>query len=111
MYFTIEDWKLAYENGLFDNLDSLLQDDALQVLFNVNPRFYLAQSVLYLLSLIGAILMWNLRKMGFHIYTVAQILLLISYNLFLSSQPFPLIPLFISITFILLYARNLSLMR
>jgi hypothetical protein len=111
MFFTIEDWKLAYENGLFDNLGKLFEDEALQILMNVNPGFYLLQSVIYLLSLIGAILMWNLRKTGFHVYTVAQILLLISYNLFLSSQPFPFIPLLLSVTFILLYAKNLSLMH
>jgi len=111
MFFTIEDWRLAYENGLFENLGKLFEDEALQILMNVNPGFYLLQSVFYLISLIGAILMWNLRKTGFHLYTVAQILLLISYNLFLSSQPFPFIPLLLSVTFILLYAKNLSFMQ
>ena len=111
MFFTIEDWRLAYENGLFENLGKLFEDEALQILMNVNPGFYLLQSAFYLISLIGAILMWNLRKTGFHLYTVAQILLLISYNLFLSSQPFPFIPLLLSVTFILLYAKNLSFMQ
>ena len=111
MFITIDDWKLAYENGLFESFDKLFQDEALQILMNVNPRFYLLQALIYVASLVGAMLMWNLKKMGFHVYTVAQILLLITYNLYLSSQPFPFFPLLLSITFILLYSRNLSVMH
>lgn len=111
MFITIDDWKLAYENGLFESFDKLFQDEALQILMNVNPRFYLLQALIYVASLAGAMLMWNLKKMGFHVYTVAQILLLITYNLYLPSQPFPFLPLLLSITFILLYSRNLSVMH
>jgi hypothetical protein len=111
MYITIDDWKLAYENGLFDNLKSLLQEDALEVLMNISPNFYLIQAVLYFISLGGALLMWNLQKPGFHLYAIAQILLLISYNMYVPDASFPVFPLLLTITFILLYYRNLSVMR
>jgi hypothetical protein len=111
LYITIDNWKQAYENGLFDNLKGLLQEDAMQLIMNVHPNFFLAQAILYLFSLLGAVLMWNLRKPGFHLYTIAQILLLISYNLFMPSAPFPLLPLLVTVTFILLYYRNIYVMR
>ena len=111
MFFTLDNWKLAYENGLLDGMGTLINDEAMQVFLHVNPDYFLIQSLFYLFSLSGALLMWNLRKIGFHLYTIAQILLLIAYNLYLSEQPFPLIPLLLSVTFILLYSRNLTFMH
>jgi hypothetical protein len=111
MFLTVEDWRLAFEKGMIDNLNALFREDALAAILTVSPRFYLIQSIIYLASLSGALLMWKLMKIGFHIYTVAQILLLISYNVFLSSQPFPVFPLLLSVTFILLYSRNFSSMH
>jgi hypothetical protein len=44
-------------------------------------------------------------------YAIAQILILIVQQVYLPSLPFPLIPFLLTLTFILLYYRNLSLMR
>jgi hypothetical protein len=111
MYLSFEDWKLAFENGLLDGMGFFLQEEALLLLLNMNPNFFLIQFFFYLMSLAGAIAMWKLRKIGFHIYTFAQVLLLIDYNIFLSSQPFPFVPFLISLTFIVLYSKNLSSMH
>ena len=111
MYFTIEEWKAAYEQGVFDVLEDQLQMDALEMMLTVNPLFYLLQAVLFMFSFIGAYMMWNFNKQGFHLYSIAQILLLIIYKLFLTAAPFPLLPLLITISFVLLYYRNLQFMK
>lgn len=111
MYLTIDQWQLAYQEGMFDMFEGQLEMDALEMLLNVNPLFYLIQAVLYCFSVFGAFRMWQLKKIGFHIYTTAQILLLIISKVFLLSQPFPLIPLLLASTFVLLYARNLAVMK
>jgi hypothetical protein len=111
MYLTIDEWKMAYDEGVFEVFESQLQMDAVELILTVNPMFYLLQAVLFLFSLIGAYLMWNLKKSGFHLYAIAQILLLIIYKVFMTSAPFPLIPMLITITFILLYYRNLQFMK
>ena len=50
------------------------------------PRpLYAAQSALYILSFAGCILMWNLRRSGFHAYAIAQLLLLLLPLLFLGK--------------------------
>ena len=104
MFLTIDSWKVAYENGVFEVFENQLEMDALELMLNVNPLFYLAQSI-------GAWFMWNLNKQGFHVYAIAQILLLIIYKVFLVSAPFPVLPLVVTITFIFLYYRNLQFMR
>ncbi|MFP4060775.1 MAG: hypothetical protein ACLFUC_09870 [Bacteroidales bacterium] len=56
--------------------------------------------LLYLGSLYGAFQMWNLKKLGFYVYTGAQVVLLI--------LAFGWISLFFTALFILLYGLNLK---
>ncbi|UBM63029.1 hypothetical protein LA303_03395 [Candidatus Sulfidibacterium hydrothermale] len=79
--------------------------------FEISPLFYLIQGLLSALSLSGAILMWDLRKLGFHLYTIAQILLLIVPKLFIKGLPFPGMELLISFIFVFYYSRFLKIMR
>jgi len=68
-----------------------------------------------LLSLLGVWLMWNLRRMGFHIYVVASLLGLLLPFAFLGFSMVALIGLgfgaLFTILFIILYAVNLKHMR
>ena len=51
------------------------------------PRFmYVCLTVLYAMSLAGVILMWRLRKNGFHLYTLAQLLSLVVPVLFMGRS-------------------------
>ena len=76
------------------------------------PRYYFViHFTLYAASLFGAYLMWNLRKVGFHMYAISQIFLLIIYNIFLPNAQFPIFPLIVTLFFILLYAGHLRFMR
>lgn len=50
------------------------------------PRpLYAAQGALAVLSFVGCILMWNLRRSGYHAYAIAQLLLLLLPLLFLGK--------------------------
>ncbi len=79
--------------------------------FNLNPAFYLIQGLLSALSLTGAVLMWGLRKIGFHFYALAQISLLIVPKLFIRGLPFPGFELLISFLFVYLYYKFLRIMH
>lgn len=52
-----------------------------------SPRlYYVCLALLSMASLAGVIMMWNLRKNGVHLYTLAQLLMLIVPVLFLGKS-------------------------
>lgn len=65
-----------------------------------------------LLSLLGVLMMWNLKKNGFWFYTAAQILSLIGTFVILGVSFMSIVTIgfggFFSILFIVLYAMNLK---
>ncbi|MBP5573944.1 MAG: hypothetical protein J6X40_07240 [Bacteroidales bacterium] len=52
--------------------------DSMASQLDVNPFYYLIVFVLYIGSLIGVLKMFKLQRLGFHIYSIAQLLLLIA---------------------------------
>jgi hypothetical protein len=72
--------------------------------------YYMIILLLTSFSLTGALMMWNLRKNGFHFYTIANIILfylpILWFNL-----PFSLAAAFFPAAFIALYAINLKFMK
>ena len=76
------------------------------------PRsFFICCALLYGLSLTGVILMWNLRKGGFHLYTLSQLLVLLVTILFLGKERVALGDIMFTILFIAYYyiaLRNLG---
>lgn len=75
----------------------------------------LAQCLLYAASLTGAILMFQLKKTGFYIYSAAQVLLLFVAPVFIGFNLFVNIGILFgsvfTILFIALYAINLKKMN
>ncbi len=71
-------------------------------------NYFLISFVLYAGSVFGAARMWNLRKIGFHIYTVSQIAILIIPSFYEQFNEFPLFNVLLTAVFILLYATNLK---
>lgn len=110
MFLTIDIIRKYYENGRFDFLAKDLDLSNLEILLSANSAYFMFQAILFALALYGAYLMWNLKKVGFHFYTIAQIVLLILPQVFLSGFPFPTFELLLSLIFIILYAKNLKLM-
>jgi hypothetical protein len=76
------------------------------------PRlFFFSSALFYIGSLAGAVFMWNMRKIGFHIYTVSQILLIIAPMYFMKLPGPSLLEVILSALFIILYSIHLRLMR
>ena len=108
MFMSIDIIREYYENGMFDFLAEDMDTGALETLLSINASYFIFQAFLFALTIYGAYSMWNLNKVGFHIYTIAQILLLILPQAFLPELPFPTFELIISLIFITLYSKNLK---
>ena len=80
-------------------------------LLNAPHKFFVLATVLMGASLLGAILMWNLRKIGFHLYASAQIIYLILPFIFFGGGADQLLNIMTTALFVYLYARNLPIMR
>jgi hypothetical protein len=81
-----------------------------EIFTNVSPFFFACMAGISLLAISGAVQMWKLHRMGFHIYAVAQILLIIA-PMYFFRRPGPSIPdVLISGIFVMLYASNLKKM-
>lgn len=107
-FLTIEPVKaLIAEQGTFSFMGTDLN---LDFILDINPMFFLLQSITLIVSFIGALQMWNLRKVGFHLYTIAQILLLIFPKVFVPSLPFPFFEMMVTSVFVYLYYKNTAFM-
>ncbi|MBU2650063.1 MAG: hypothetical protein KKA81_03935 [Bacteroidetes bacterium] len=73
--------------------------------------FFLTGTILYSTSLLGALQMWKLRKIGFHFYFVSQILIIILPLVYIEGYPAPYLDVAITALFVWLYYRHLPLMR
>jgi len=108
MFLTLDVVRGYLEKGMFDFLAEDMDISILEILVSVNSMYFMFQAILLALAVYGAYLMWNLKKIGFHLYTMAQIVLLILPQVFLPSLPFPTFELIVSLIFVTLYAKNLQ---
>ena len=60
-------------------------EETMQAQLAVSRVSYLLTALLYVASFYGVLQMWKLQKRGFHIYSIAQILLLIVTAVFVTS--------------------------
>lgn len=99
----------------FDSISTVLTESeidlpGMDMILNTPISFYYSGTLLFGVSLYGAIKMWNLKKVGFHLYTASQILLIILQTIYLNQYGFPYLSVFITAIYIFLYARNLAYM-
>ncbi|MCE3278342.1 MAG: hypothetical protein K0S44_533 [Bacteroidetes bacterium] len=80
------------------------------ILWKAGWAFYLINLLLLSVSLTGAILMWNLRRIGFHLYTISNIIIFYLPILWL-GLPFNAFLAFLSLMFIGMYAMHLRYMK
>jgi hypothetical protein len=105
----------------FDSLEPAIQSSPfpmpseviamLPMLLAAGRWFFLTTAVFCGISLWGAIMMWNLRKTGFHIYAISQIFLLIIPMLFIHGSLEMIPQAMLSGIFIFGYASNLRYMH
>lgn len=113
-------------NAVMDNMESEAGTSFLSGILNSSQEVMQATMmhaksiavislVLSLLSLCGAILMFSLRRIGFYIYVVAQLLLLFVVPYFAGFSMIVVMGMLFSalftVVFIILYALNLKAMR
>ncbi len=95
--------------------------EALQVVYGNMPEasflldaplsFFVISFFLSSASVLGAALMWRLRKPGFHLYTSAQIIYMVLPMIYFPGQTNPLLNILLTALFVYLYARNLRFMK
>lgn len=106
---------LLISNDYQEMIDALRKEyvDSPEFSFFLNApkEFFLLSFFLFAFSVMGAVLMWKLRKVGFHIYTSAQIGILILLIIFFYNDYIPVFEILLTILFVYLYARNLKFMR
>ena len=104
--------KSAYESGAIKLSEQMATYTvAIEQMLETPRSFFLCSALLYAMSLCGAIFMWNLRKSGFHMYTLAQMLILLIRVLFLGRESLPLGDIMLTILCVLYYyisLRNLG---
>ena len=104
-------WAMMYDTFLEIVLsnDSEIMQQMAETIMATNKMMFLTDFFLYAGSIAGAILMLNLKKLGFHIYAVSNVLLALTPAFFVEGQGINFLGLgFITIPFIVLYALHLK---
>lgn len=91
------------------NYDETLMDETIMLL-QAGWWYYLIIFVFAICSLVGVYLMWTLKKIGFHFYALSNLGLLFA-PMFMFDMPISWAGIFLTTSFILLYAVNLKFMR
>ena len=92
------------------NLSKSLNLPEMGMLIDGPSIFFAASALIYAGAITGALLMWQLRKLGFHIYTISQILLVIAPMYFFKLPGPGVMDILMAGVFILLYSMNLKSM-
>lgn len=87
-----------------DSWEAMAEASALA--FSVGRGYYFLEMALFVASFVGVLMMWKLQKRGFHVYAIAQILMLIVTSAFVTSKVgggFPFGPIFWTAFFVFMY--------
>lgn len=82
----------------------------MELFLEAKPIYFAVNAVINALAVAGAIMMWQLRKHGFHIYTVAQILVIIAPMYFFRLPGPDFFSILLSGVFVMLYGSTLKKM-
>ncbi len=82
-----------------------------EILFSGGRSYFALGSIFNIVSLWGAILMFRLKRIGFHLYTAAQIFLLIIPLTMLVEYQFSVLELSASLAFIIFYRLHIKYMN
>jgi hypothetical protein len=94
-----------------EELYAKLNLPGLEILMGATPQFFLVNALLYVGSVVGALFMWRQQKLGFHIYTIAQILLILAPMYFMHLPGPSFLEVLLSGVFIILYSSQLKQMH
>lgn len=104
VYFNHDFLKESVEKDGFEFFGS-------ELILGLPKSLFILSALFYSSSLVGAILMWKLKKVGFHAYSVSQVILLIIPTIYIKSDNFPIFGILLTILFIILYHKNIKFMN
>lgn len=73
--------------------------------------FFVLMGIWYAISFVGVLFMWKLRKPGFHLYTVAQLFMLLTPLMLFQNFQLPITNFLLTGSFVLAYGLNMRFMR
>ncbi|MBU1367864.1 MAG: hypothetical protein KJ578_11860 [Bacteroidetes bacterium] len=97
-----------------DSIITLFNDDAFEsfgydfsLFAQIKRNYFIIAALLQIVSFNGVRLMWRLQRAGFHLYAIAQLLMLIVSTIYIYKplDMFPMFDLLLATVFILLYLR------
>lgn len=59
------------------SLEPQMITETINRFLEIPTYYYIFAAMLYIVSLVGVVMMWKMRKTGFHVYTLAQLLVLL----------------------------------
>ena len=97
----------------YHDLDEIIAVSGIDIpgldnILSAGRSFFFVNFVLYSLSFTGVYNMWKLKKIGLHIYSISQIMLLIIPSFYFLDMGFPTIAVLVTSMFIILYASNIK---
>jgi len=102
-------------HDLFSSNLSLIPDEQnrelIGMLLSAGRAFFFLSALLYAASFAGALLLWRMKKIGFHLYTASQLLLLILPMAYIKQFPMPGTSIFLTLLFIWGYSGFLKFMK
>jgi hypothetical protein len=86
---------------------------ALDFFATISKEYFILHGMLMVVSFTGVWQMWNLRRSGFHLYALSQILVLIASSIYLYNPAgiSPMFDMLVTTLFILLYLRFRTIME
>lgn len=75
--------QLREGTGVYEDMAEQMGDNwetfvkASEMASSISRGYYFLELVLFIASFVGVLMMWKLQKRGFHVYAIAQILMLI----------------------------------
>lgn len=95
----------------------LLKDDfnfnfpEFELIMSGGRRFFFAGFILYSISFFGVYYLFKLRKIGFHLYAVAQVFILVLPVAFIPAYPFSMLSVLVTAGFLAGYAYYYKIMK
>jgi hypothetical protein len=106
---------IGFIHSFFSNNLSLIPDEQnrelIAMMLSAGRTFFFLNAILYVASFVGAVLLWRMKKVGFHVYTASQLLLLILPMAYTKGFPMPGTNIFLTILFVWGYSGFLKFMK
>lgn len=101
-----------FESGMFEDYYSIAPtfETQMETMLAIPGFYYLLMALFYVASVVGAAMMWKMNRIGFHIYTIAQCLVLIA-GMWLGNTGFSWSGLVWTALWVTAYALNFKYMK